>query len=340
MAEPAATHYQNSPPHDSSACPPAPSDHSHSTNQPQHIDTMKTKFISAIRMLHAAAALAVLLPSCSSVTGGSASVSRNSAGGDVPATIEFQRYRFRTGGAFRAAELGTIGLKRTSGANVFENRFVPTLKGLELSRSASFTKTTKSDYKLIGSLSSAEIQGFKLDGSATHQSEFAQSGIYTIYYLPNTKDLVDQLNSPENSNLRDYLRRSNEFRIITAVVKVNSHSLLRKTGSTAGIDFKILELLAKEGTAVADSKKETASEGGAKDVQITDKKAGAESWDTGLKIADGGTYAYEYSRILWSLEDGRIVDLLADQPGRWFAWTDRGDHGYEKVTTDPRKIRQ
>lgn len=217
---------------------------------------------------------------------------------------------------------------------MFELRNVPKITDLDLTRSASFTKSTKSSFKLIGNLTTTEIEALKANGSITANSSNSESGIYTIYYLQNPMDLVNQLNKDENSKIKSYLRRSKDFRIVTAVVKVNSHTLLRK--SNASLDAQV-KALSAEGTAEANSEKKTAS--GQTDIKIQDDTGNAPGQlPSGLTLADGSTYSYEYSRVIWD-ENGNIIDLLADQPGCWLSWTDNNNHHYQGAITDPAKLK-
>lgn len=275
--------------------------------------------------------LVTILTGCSQLGKVEGSLTRSTEGGDVARTLQFQNYRFRTGAAFKAAQLGAIGVKRTAGPNIFEIKRIPQLESLALSRSASFVKTQSSDYKLIGDLSLTEIEQMNAKVGGSQTGSRYESGIYTIYFLPNVFELVEQLNAKENEGVREYLRRSPDFRIVTAVVKVNSHSLLVKNGTT--INVKALSTLSDEGKAEADTTQ--TPKGEAKTVTITDTKNGN---PLGLQIANGGTYAYEVSRVLWDRDSGMIVDLLVDLPGRWYVPFDHVNHNLDGVTHDPRKI--
>lgn len=259
------------------------------------------------------------------------SLTKSTEGGDVARTLQFQNYRFRTGAAFKAAQLGVIGVKRTAGPNVFEVKRIPNLESLELHRSASFVKTENSDFKFISDLSALEMKGVTADAGLDHGSSRRESGIYTIYYLPNVYDLVEQLNREKNKEVRDYLKRSPDFRVVTAIVKVNDHSLLVKKDTS--VNVKVVSALSTEGSAQASTTKNAAT-GEAKAVTITDTEK-----PLGLQISDGGTYAYEISRVIWDTNSGEVLDLLVDLPGRWYAPFDHGNHKLGNATHDPRKLR-
>ena len=279
----------------------------------------------------------VLCVSCSELAGINGSFVTSNEGGKVPSTLQFQNYRFRTGAAFKSTQLGAIGLKRTSGHNVFSVKAIPKISELALVRSASFARNSRSEFQFVGDLSLTDIKNLNAEAGGSYRKDLSESGIFTIYYVANVKDLVDQLNADDNADLRNYLSRSKDFRIITAIVKVRNHSLLLKSGSNVNVNLKALAALEQEGTATASTEEK---DGSAKTVEIKDDNKTRDAIPRGLQIADGGTYAYEFSRIVWDKTnpDKKIIDLLVDRPGRWYSWRDGNDHEYLRGTHNPRDI--
>ncbi|MBX3740744.1 MAG: hypothetical protein KF712_07125 [Akkermansiaceae bacterium] len=88
------------------------------------------------------------------------------AGGDVPSRIRFQGYEFRTGCAYRA-QLGSIGVVRRAGKNVFE------LNESKNDKIRDYLKRTKNS-RIITSI--IQVKGHTLARKSTTIIDLVQSG--------------------------------------------------------------------------------------------------------------------------------------------------------------------
>ena len=147
--------------------------------------------------------------------------------------LEFQGAYFRTNAAHEAF-IGSIGLKRTELNNRFELKFTPVWDNLVLKN------TTKFDLTLARQVNtSLGIEGNTAAptgevGVGTGTSSDAQSvDKYHLLRIADTKSLVEQLNDEKNSALRNYIKRSPKYRIITSVIIVYDHQSSKVLDNTA-----------------------------------------------------------------------------------------------------------
>jgi len=205
-------------------------------------------------------------------------------------SVEFQGVNFRSNAAHESY-IGSIGLKRTRGSNRFELKFMPEWEDLVISN------TTNFDRKLVEQLkNSLKLEGNLVGDSASGNAGFGNTtdketeGKYHIFRIVDTKALVDQLNEDKNAELLTYLARSENYRIITSVIVVYSHSSTGKINTDANLDFAL----------------KTSTKGSLK----IEAKIENEVVDS-LSLSDGTIYAYEFSRLCW--KDKEVYDILLDR---------------------------
>ncbi|MEM7284313.1 MAG: hypothetical protein AAF438_22150 [Pseudomonadota bacterium] len=238
--------------------------------------------------------------------------SRIVAGSGNPSGLEFQGINFRVNAAHEAF-IGSIGLKRTEGRNRYELKFTPVWDGLILKN------TSKFDRSLMRAVErSLQFSGDSQASAAGVQAALGTTlnakevGKFHLFRIVDTKSLVDQLNSDENRDLRRYLRRSADYRIVTSTIVVYSHDSSLKLENTANLRLAL-----------------TSSEAGSMEIEA---KSDSERVET-LSMSDGTIYAYEFSRLCWT-KKGEVSDILLDRNVL------RGDSGacadIEGADADPR----
>lgn len=210
-------------------------------------------------------------------------------------SLEFQGISFRVNAAHEAF-IGSIGLKRTESKNRFELKFTPLWDNLALKN------TTKFDLSLAQTVEkSLEVKGEthsgnnNLNAGLSSSSDGSLAGKYHLLRIVDTKALVDQLNESKNNDLREYIFRSSDYRIITSAVIVYDHATSKKLANTSNLKLEMKS--DSTGNATIDIKSNGTSV----------KK---------LSMSDGTIFAYEFSRICWSKNASgaiKVADILLDR---------------------------
>ena len=216
--------------------------------------------------------------------------------------LKFQNVKYRIGGANRAF-IGAVGLLRTEGPNTFSIKYVPQWKNVKITKTGSIAKSIKDTLQFTGAVS-IEGQG---EATSNFEKKKTLSGKFTIYQIMDIKELVRELNSVENKDLRnDYLKLSKDFRIITSMITVEKHSESIEVNGVLSLT--------------------TTVDGVAKIMLKPDANARIKFETNYLEsMSDNMIYAYEYGRIVWDSskdgkKNGKIKDIMVDHPGGLLGW--------------------
>jgi hypothetical protein len=194
------------------------------------------------------------------------------------------------------AEILWAGVKRDDGRNGFDPKFLPLLDAAidAPQRTEAFNHQTRkiaADAAADAGLDTSELD---LGGQMSNGSE--TKGTLRIFRLLRVDDFVEQLNSEKNwSHLSKLSRQGADPRVITSVATVFDRSSSAKMNASGKVRLKVRN---------ADG-----------EAEVLVKAEGSE--ETLANLSDGTVFAYEFSRICWEKQNGklRVFTLEVDRPG-------------------------
>lgn len=216
----------------------------------------------------------------------------------------FQHVKYRTVGAHEAI-IGSIGLKRKTGKNRYELRFIPKWDNLQIINTTNFDKTLNIDFKL----SLSGLLSTKSSADAQTENSLNMKGKYYLFRVADSDSLVRQLNNDRNLELRRKLSTDSNYRIITACITVYDQEMTERISKTAGVKFSL-----------------NSETNGSQSVDVSSQDNNLIK----LLMSNGTIYAYEFSRICWrSEEEGgkqyEIVSIMADRAVSGIKGSDQHD---------------
>ncbi len=204
--------------------------------------------------------------------------------------LEFQGIDFRVNAAHEAF-IGSIGLKRSEGRNRYELKFTPIWDDLVLKNTTKFDRSLlKAVERSLGLSGAGPAETAELKAALGTTLNTKESGKFHLFRIVDTKSLVDQLNNEKNKDLRNYVSRSADYRIITSIIIVYDHDSSSKMEKRANLEFAL-----------------TSSDTGSMSIKAKSERETVET----LSMSDGTIYAYEFSRLCW--KNNVVTDILLDR---------------------------
>lgn len=199
---------------------------------------------------------------------------------------------YRKQGAFKATILW-VGYKR--GHN-FESVFLPVMP-IEIQArltTAAFSEQTRK--AAMNADASVGYMSTKVGGGVEKLDEQISKGTYKVFDIPNIAELIDALNSEENSKRLQGLKYYDEPRIVTGTAVVFSQESILNESNGGKINLSI---------PISSFSPEI-------------KFSGSKGINSTVKLSDGTTFAYEISRLCFIEADNRIrvAALDPDRPRR------------------------
>ncbi|MDD5272771.1 MAG: hypothetical protein PHU14_08650 [Methylovulum sp.] len=209
--------------------------------------------------------------------------------------LTIQGTKFRKSGAIRTDFL-YAGVKRSSGVNSFDPKFLPYLDHEITARhvTEAFDEQTGKAAWEAAAKAGIELAEGSVSGSGTSESKV--TGKFSVFTLFDVNKFVTEINSPQNQENLDLLKRYDTPRIITSVATVFNRESSKKTSKSGNLTLKI------------------------KNPQIGSPEFSVKAESSGesiAKLSDGTIFAYEYARICWEKHNGKVqvATLEVDRPG-------------------------
>ena len=203
--------------------------------------------------------------------------------------------KFRKTGGFKSGILWA-GVKKDEGRNYFEPKFFPILQqDIEIFQATeAYNEQT---YKFATNIAmGAGLEIVDIDFSGSHSNDSKNTGRYQIFILREVNKFIKELNSEKNRANLEFLMKCENPRIITSIATVFDREASQKIESAGNISLSI--------------KKE----------DIGNPEFTIKATNTGesiAKLSDGTIFAYQYSRICWEKDEGKIkaFTIEVDNPG-------------------------
>lgn len=209
--------------------------------------------------------------------------------------LTIQGTKFRKSGAIRTDFL-YAGVKRSSGVNSFDPKFLPYLEREITARhvTEAFNEQTGKAAWEAAAKAGIELAEGSVSGSGASESKV--TGNFSVFTLFDVNNFVTEINSPKNQTNLDLLKRYSDPRIITSIATVFNRESSKKTSKSGNLTLKI------------------------KNPQVGSPEFSVKAESSGeaiAKLSDGTIFAYEYARICWEKRDGKvqIATLEVDRPG-------------------------
>ena len=194
-----------------------------------------------------------------------------------------QSVKYRTGNSF-VAQLGSIGLLRREGCNVFERRTIPEWTDLEVEHLA--TVEQRITKKHLSNAASGTEKAVQVSGYEQWQK--GEAATLDILAIKDIEAARDELN--RNPRILDLLRSNKHFRLVTAVALVSKHERLAEREGGGALTYFL---------------------SAPKKIWRIEARADGKTVKS-FRISDGAVLGYEFARFCWK-PDGTIGEILVDR---------------------------